>query len=53
MPLQEVKERKKNLAMEWIDYLNAYEMVPHSLKYDGHDKNCGECFRKNDEVLEG
>ena len=28
MLLQEVKERK-NLAMEWIDYLKAYDMVSH------------------------
>ena len=26
----EVKSRKKNLAMAWIDYKNAYDMVPHS-----------------------
>ena len=26
----EVKSRKKNLAMAWIDYKKAYEMVPHS-----------------------
>ena len=28
--LQEVKWRKKNLAMGWINYLKAYDMVPHS-----------------------
>ena len=26
----EVKSRKKNLAMAWIDYKKAYDMVPHS-----------------------
>ena len=25
-----VKSRKKNLAMAWIDYKKAYDMVPHS-----------------------
>ena len=31
MLLQEVKRRMKNLAMGWIDYRKAYDMVPHSL----------------------
>ena len=26
----EVKSRNKNLAMAWIDYQKAYDMVPHS-----------------------
>ena len=30
MVLKEVKTRKKNLAMAWIDYRKAYDMVPHS-----------------------
>ena len=30
MILKEVKSRKKNLAMGWIDYWEAYEMLPHS-----------------------
>ena len=30
MVLREVKSRKKNLAMAWIDYRKAYDMVPHS-----------------------
>ena len=30
MLLQEVKQRKKNLAMGWIDYWKAYDMAPHS-----------------------
>ena len=25
-----MKARKKNLAMAWIDYKKAYDMVPHS-----------------------
>ena len=25
-----IKSRKKNLAMAWIDYKKAYNMVPHS-----------------------
>ena len=30
MLLQEVKRSKKKLAMRWIDYRKAYDMVPHS-----------------------
>ena len=28
--IRKVKSRKKNLAMAWIDYKKAYDMVPHS-----------------------
>ena len=28
--IKEVKSRNKNLAMVWIDYKKAYDMVPHS-----------------------
>ena len=28
--IREVKTKKMNLAMAWIDYKNAYDMVPHS-----------------------
>ena len=28
--IREVKSRKKNLAMVWIDYKKTYDMVPHS-----------------------
>ena len=28
--IKEVKSRNKYLAMAWIDYKNAYDMVPHS-----------------------
>ena len=27
--IREVKSRKRNLAMTWIDYMKAYVMVPH------------------------
>ena len=27
---REIKSKKKNLAMAWIDYKNAYDVVPHS-----------------------
>ena len=27
--IKEVKPRKKNLALAWIDYKKAYDMVPH------------------------
>ena len=30
MLLEEVKFRKRNLAMGWIDYCKAYDMLPHS-----------------------
>ena len=35
----EVKSRKKNLAMAWIDYKKAYDIVPHSWS-----KKCLELF---------
>ena len=28
--IKEVKSRNKNLAMAWVDYKKAYDMVPHS-----------------------
>ena len=28
--IKEVKSRNKNLAMLWIDYKKAYDIVPHS-----------------------
>lgn len=28
--LQHSKQRKANLAMGWVDYQKAYDMVPHS-----------------------
>ena len=28
--LKDCKRRKTNLAMAWIDYKKAYDMVPHS-----------------------
>ena len=28
--IKEVKSRNKNLAMVWIDYKKAYDMLPHS-----------------------
>ena len=28
--IKDVKSRKRNLAMAWIDYKKAYDMVPHS-----------------------
>ena len=28
--IKEVKSRNKNLAIAWIDYKKAYDMVPHS-----------------------
>ena len=28
--VKEVKQRKKNIAMCWLDYRKAYDLVPHS-----------------------
>ena len=28
--IKEVKSRNKDLAIDWIDYKKAYDMVPHS-----------------------
>ena len=41
MVLKEVKSRKKNIAMGWIDYKKAYDVVPHSwiLKLFGAAEN--------------
>ena len=49
--LQEAKQRKKNLAMGWIDYWKAYDMVPHSwviesLNVMGIAKNVVNLFGK-------
>ena len=30
MIFREVKRRRKNLAITWIDYKKAYDMIPHS-----------------------
>ena len=30
MLMKEVKQRKKDVAMAWVDYKKAYDMVPHS-----------------------
>ena len=30
MLMKEVKQKKKNLAMAWVDYKKVYDMVPHS-----------------------
>ena len=34
MIMREVKMRKQNLLMAWIDYRKAYDVVPHSWKID-------------------
>ena len=58
MFLQEVKQRKKNLAMGWINYRKAYDMVPYSLVVEslnnlGIAKNVVNVVGKNNQVLEG
>lgn len=37
MIMREVKMRKRNLSMAWIDYKKAYDMVPHSWILDCMD----------------
>ena len=56
MVLKEAKRRKKNLAMAWIDYRKAYDMLPHSwmlecLKDLGVNEEI--VIGRNDEILEG
>ena len=43
--IREVKSRKKNLAMAWIDYKKTYDMVPHSWI-----KECLEFFGVADNI---
>ena len=45
MLLQEVKRRSKNLAMVWIDYRKAYDLVPHSWNLE-----CPENLGLNEEI---
>ena len=44
--LADCKRRHKNLAMAWVDYKNAYDMVPHSLVIE-----CLRFFRVLDNVV--
>ena len=43
--MREVKMRKQNLLMAWIDYKKVYNMVPHSWII-----NCLEIVRINDKI---
>ena len=45
MILKEVKNRKKNLAMCWIDYRKAYDLIPHSWILE-----CLICFGISEEI---
>ena len=44
--LNESKTRRKNLAMAWIDYKKASDMVPHSWII-----NCLKMYKTSDEVI--
>ena len=44
--LNESKTRRKNLAMAWIDYKKAYDMVPQSWII-----NCLKMYKISDEVI--
>ena len=52
--LNESKTRRKNLAMAWIDYKKAYDMVPHSWIINSLKmyKWSHELYRQNHENLE-
>ena len=43
--MREVKMRKQNLSMAWIDYKKAYDMVPHSWIID-----CLETVEINEKI---
>ena len=45
MILKEVKTRKKNLAMCWIDYRKAYDLIPHVWILE-----CLKCFGISEEI---
>ena len=45
MILKEVKNRKKNSAMCWIDYRKAYDLIPHSWILE-----CLMCFGISEEI---
>ena len=45
MIVREVKMRKRNLSMTWIDYKKAYDMVPHSWIID-----CLETVGTNEKI---
>ncbi len=44
--LNESKTRRKNLAMAWIDYKNAYDMVPQSWII-----NCLKMYKISHEII--
>ena len=46
MILREVKQRKKNLAVGWIDYRKAFDMIPHNWILE-----CLKIFGVNNEIL--
>ena len=50
--LKEVKRFRKNVAMAYIDYRKAYDMVPHSwilemMEVMGFSKNVGPLIRRS------
>ena len=58
MLLQEVKQKREELS-DGMDRLSESSwhgppfLGDRELTYDRHSKKCGECFGKNDKVLEG
>ena len=49
--LNESKTRRKNLAMAWIDYKMAYDMVPLKMAYDMVPLNCLKMYKISHEVI--
>ena len=45
MIMKEVKSRRKNLSMAWVDYRKAYDMIPHSWLME-----CLEALKVNQNV---
>ena len=45
MILREVKQRQKNLAVGWIDYRKAFDMIPHNWILE-----CLKIFGVNNEI---
>ena len=50
MVMRNYKRRKKNLAMAWIDYKKAYDMVPHSWILETRTSHPATCGGKYEEL---
>ena len=50
MVMRNCKSRKTNLAMAWIDYKKAYDMVPHSWILETRTSHPATCGGKHKEL---